>query len=123
MKRTPQCQAPADPTHRMLKACVDAATFRQDLYYRINVVRLFLPPLRDRKEDIPFLVEHFIGKFRRMFGKDITSISPQALSRLMDYHYPGNIRELENFIEHSFLLCRGDKILPEHLPDLSAKVP
>jgi PAS domain S-box-containing protein len=110
-------------TNRDIDKMVEEGTFRQDLFYRINVIRLFLPPLRDRMEDIPFLVEHFIGKFRRMFGKDITSISPQALTKLMNHHYPGNIRELENFIEHAFLLCRGDKIMPEHLPDLTSKTP
>ena len=109
-------------TNRDLDKMVEEGSFRQDLFYRINVIRLFLPPLRERMEDIPFLVEHFIGKFRRMFGKDITSISPQALTKLMGYHYPGNIRELENFIEHAFLLCRGDKIMPEHLPDPTSKM-
>ncbi len=108
-------------TNRDIDKMVEEGTFRSDLFYRINIVRLYLPPLRDRLEDIPFLIEHFIGRFRNMFGKDITSISPQALGILMNYHYPGNIRELENFIEHAFLLCRGDKILPEHLPDLSLK--
>jgi len=108
-------------TNRDLDKMVKEEKFRSDLFYRIDVVRLVLPPLRERLEDIPFLIEHFIGKFRGMFGKDITSISPQALGILMNYHYPGNIRELENFIEHAFLLCRGDKILPEHLPDLSLK--
>ncbi len=108
-------------TNRDLDRMVEEETFRSDLFYRINVVRLFLPPLRERLEDIPFLIEHFIGKFRGMFGKDITSISPQALGMLMNYQYPGNIRELENFVEHAFLLCRGDKIMPEHLPVLSQK--
>ena len=103
-------------TNRDLDRMIEDGAFRQDLYYRINVIRLELPPLRERIEDIPVLVEHFIGKFREMFGKDITSVSPAAIEVLMNYDYPGNIRELENFIEHAFLLCRGDKIIPEHLP-------
>ena len=103
-------------TNRNLDEMVENGAFRQDLFYRINVVRIELPPLRERIEDIPVLVEHFIGKFREMFGKDVTSVSPAVIDVLMNYHYPGNIRELENFIEHAFLLCRGDKIVPEHLP-------
>ncbi|NQT35538.1 sigma-54-dependent Fis family transcriptional regulator [bacterium] len=105
-------------TNRDLDRMIEDGDFRQDLYYRINVIKLELPPLRERIEDIPVLVEHFIGKFREMFGKDITSVSPAAIEVLMNYDYPGNIRELENFIEHAFLLCRGDKIIPEHLPEI-----
>lgn len=101
-----------------LEGMIEAGSFRKDLYYRINVVKLVMPPLRKRREDIPILAESFIGKFNQLFGKDITSISPQAMGLLMNYDYPGNVRELENFIEHAFLLCRGDKILPEHLPDV-----
>jgi len=105
-------------TNQDLEKMVEEGTFRNDLFYRINVVQLQMPSLRERREDIPVLTEHFIGKFNQLFGKDITSISPGALSLLMNYDYPGNVRELENFIEHSFLLCRGDKILPEHLPSI-----
>jgi len=107
-------------TNQDLEKLVRQRKFRLDLYYRINVVRLRLPPLRHRKEDIPILVEHFITRFNRLQGKNIAGISPDALAILMRYDYPGNIRELENIIEHSFVLCKGNIIVPENLPDYLA---
>jgi transcriptional regulator with PAS, ATPase and Fis domain len=93
-----------------------AGTFRQDLYYRINVVTLMLPPLRERREDIPLLVDHFIARFNRLKGKDVTAAAPETLQILMAHDYPGNVRELENLIEHAFILCGGGLVQPAHLP-------
>jgi PAS domain S-box-containing protein len=103
-------------THRNLLAMVEAGTFRRDLYYRIDVVRLTLPPLRDRKEDIPLLVERFITRLNRMRGRAVTGVSPETMGILMAQHYSGNIRELENIIEHAFVLCPNGLIFPKHLP-------
>ena len=103
-------------TNKTLSELVSRNTFREDLYYRLNVVRLFLPPLSRRKEDIPFLIEHFIRKFNAIKGKDIEGISSNALDILMRYDFPGNIRELENFIEYAFVLCHESIIKTEHLP-------
>ncbi len=101
-------------TNLDLKKEIKSNRFREDLYYRLNVVNIIVPPLRDRKEDIPLLVRHFIGK---LCGQDaaLPKLSPETLQSLMDYSYPGNIRELENIIEHSMVLG-GQAILPEHLP-------
>lgn len=102
-------------THRDLKAMVDAGNFRADLYYRINVMQVELPPLRHRAGDIPHLVEHFLS--RRMLGKLTTPISDAALACLCEYPFPGNMRELKNIVERAALLARGGTIQPEHLPD------
>jgi len=104
-------------THRDLTAMVEAGAFRRDLYYRINVVALTLPPLRERTEDIPLLVDHFIDHFNRLRGKDITGVAPPVMSILMRHEYPGNVRELENIIEHAFVLCPGGQIESAHLPE------
>ncbi len=104
-------------TNRDLQTLVKEGLFREDLFYRLNVVKIQLPPLRDRKEDLPLLVDHFIKKYSAEQGKDIVGISAPALSILMHYNYPGNIRELENIIEYSFILCEGGYIQPQHLPD------
>ncbi|MEW6380035.1 MAG: sigma 54-interacting transcriptional regulator [bacterium] len=104
-------------TNRNLAAQVKKGAFRQDLYYRINVVRMDLPPLRKRKEDIPLLVEHFVSRFNRTQGKSIPGVSPQVMAFLMAHDYPGNIRELENIIEYAFVLCDQDRIELCHLPD------
>ena len=104
-------------TNRDLEAMVTAGSLRQDLYYRINVIKLEIPPLRDRMEDIPLLIDHFIGHFSTLHNKDISGISPHALSILMSYDYPGNVRELDNIIEHGCVLCPGSIIRAEHLPD------
>ncbi len=103
-------------TNRDLEALVEQGKFRRDLFYRINIVRLPLPPLRERKEDIPLLVERFIDKMNRLRGKMVRGIEPEALERLMGLDYPGNIRELENIIEHAFILCSQGQIGLQHLP-------
>ncbi len=104
-------------THRNIEAMVAEETFRQDLYYRINVIKLKIPPLRERMEDVPLLVNHFIGRFSAIHDKNISGISPDALNILMSYDYPGNVRELENIIEHGCVLCPGSLIRTEDLPD------
>ena len=104
-------------TNRSLEDLVAQGTFRQDLYYRINVVKLVLPPLRKRKEDIPLLTEHFIRKFNRLSGKEIQGLSPDILPVLMSHNFPGNIRELENIIEYATVVCKNSVIGIEHLPD------
>jgi PAS domain S-box-containing protein len=104
-------------THRDLTRMVSDKQFREDLYYRINIVKLQLPPLRDRLEDVPLLVDHFIDRFNTLQGKAIAGISDEALACLMAYDYPGNIRELENFIERAFILCRSGRIERKHLPE------
>jgi PAS domain S-box-containing protein len=104
-------------TNRDLESLVKKGIFREDLFYRINVVKLILPPLRDRKEDIPLLADHFMKRFNKLNGKDIVGISREALSLLMAYDFPGNVRELENIIEHATVLCNDVYIGTKHLPD------
>jgi PAS domain S-box-containing protein len=104
-------------TNKRLENLVEEGKFRQDLYYRINVVRMVLPPLRDRREDIPLLVEHFIRKFGRLSGKEIQGLSPEAFPMLMSHDFPGNVRELENIIEYATVVCKNGMIGVEHLPD------
>jgi PAS domain S-box-containing protein len=104
-------------TNRNIDSLVEKGLFREDLFYRINVVRLHLPPLRERKEDIPLLAGHFIQKYNRLNGKEIQGLTPEALSLLMSYNYPGNVRELENIIEYAAVICRNTSIEPEHLPE------
>lgn len=104
-------------THHNLEELVEKGTFREDLYYRINVVKLSLPPLADRKEDIPLLVDYFIKRFNRLTGKNIVGISQRAIATLMLHEWRGNIRELENAIEHAFVICREDIIQIACLPD------
>ena len=103
-------------TNRTLSELVSRGIFRQDLFYRLNVVRLTLPPLSNRREDIPLLIEHFIQKFNAMKHKDIEAVSEDALDILMRHDYPGNVRELENFIEYAFVLCHDPIIESHHLP-------
>jgi transcriptional regulator with PAS, ATPase and Fis domain len=104
-----------------LAGLVESGRFRRDLFYRVNVVCLDLPPLRERKEDIPMLINYFIDRFARLGGQPIRGISQEVLAVLMFYNYPGNIRELENIIEHAFVLCPRDEgqidiqCLPENL--------
>lgn len=104
-------------TNRDLAALVEAGTFRKDLFYRINVVKLDLPPLARRKEDIPLLAEHFIDRFNRLQNKNILGLSHETLAIFMDHDWPGNIRELENVLEYAFILCRGGLIEPSCLPE------
>ena len=103
-------------SNRNIFELVKKGKFRQDLFYRINVVCMDLPPLRKRKEDIPFLAEHFINRLNRLHNKAVTGLSQDALSHLMAHDYPGNIRELENSIEHAFVLCPKGQITPKALP-------
>ena len=104
-------------TNRDLAESVKKGAFRQDLFFRLNVVKLGLPPLKKRKEDIPLLIDHFISRFNRIQGKSITGVSLDVLSFLMAHDFPGNVRELENIIEHAFVLCREGTIHLKHLPD------
>ncbi|HDZ90495.1 MAG TPA: PAS domain S-box protein [Deltaproteobacteria bacterium] len=103
-------------TNRDLETMVADGTFRQDLYYRVNVINIDIPPLRERMEDVPLLVDHFIRHFSMVHDKDVSSISPRALDILMGHDYPGNIRELDNIIEHGCVLCQGGIIRVENLP-------
>jgi transcriptional regulator with PAS, ATPase and Fis domain len=103
-------------TNRDLSELMEADQFRQDLYYRINVVKLFLPPLRQRMEDVPLLVERFVSKLNLRQGKFIQGIDHAVLASLMSHTFPGNIRELENIIEHAFVLCQEGIISCDHLP-------
>jgi len=103
-------------THRDLSEMVKQGQFREDLYYRLNVVKISLPPLAERKEDIPLLVEHFVRQFNLSKGKEIAGVTEEVMELLMNYDYPGNVRELQNIIEHSFVLCRGELIQLNHLP-------
>jgi len=104
-------------TNRDLAELTRNGTFREDLYYRVNVVRIELPPLRRRKEDIPLLVEQFIVKFNRLHHATVRGMAPEALSLLMAHDWPGNVRELENVIERAFVLCPDGTIEIRHLPD------
>ncbi|MBD3381015.1 MAG: PAS domain-containing protein [candidate division Zixibacteria bacterium] len=104
-------------SNQNLKKLVTEGKFREDLYYRINVIRIELPPLRERKEDIPLLMEHFIERFNRLKPKQIDSIAPEVLAVLMNYDFPGNVRELENIAEHAFVLCRNSIISMNDLPE------
>ncbi len=94
-------------TNQDLRAALEQGTFREDLYYRLNVVPISIPPLREHKEDIPYLVDHFLARLARESAKPITSITPAAMRSLMDFHWPGNIRELENIIERAVALSSG----------------
>jgi len=103
-------------THRDIAQMVRDGSFREDLFYRINVIRLELPSLRERREDIPLLVDHFVGRFNRLQEKDVIGVSDEVLAVLMQHEFPGNARELENVIEHAFVLCRAGVIELHHLP-------
>jgi transcriptional regulator with PAS, ATPase and Fis domain len=103
-------------TNKDLSQLVHEGRFREDLYYRIRVISLKLPDLCQRREDIPLLVDHLVSKFNRLQGKDIAGVSDEVMARLMEYEYPGNVRELENIIEQAFVLCRGGLIELHHLP-------
>jgi len=103
-------------TNKDLSKLVRKGPFRRDLYYRINVIRLKLPELRSRREDIPLLVDHFVAKFNRFQNKNVAGVSEEVLAILLEYNYPGNVRELENIIEHAFVLCSNGLIETRHLP-------
>lgn len=101
-------------TNRQLDEAIKKGQFREDLFYRLNVIHIHLPPLRERKEDIPLLAKHFLNKIGHTY--QVEKISPEALELLSNYHWPGNIRELQNVIERSAIICRDKVIRPEHLP-------
>jgi PAS domain S-box-containing protein len=103
-------------TNADLEQAIERGVFREDLFFRINVVELKIPPLMERPEDIPLLADHFLKKFRKKTRKGIARLSPEALGMLRRYSFPGNVRELENAIEHAFVMCHSDTIEPEHLP-------
>jgi two-component system response regulator HydG len=103
-------------TNRDLLAEVEAGRFRQDLYYRLNVVALVLPPLRDREEDIPLLAAHFLKRFAETNGKRIKGFTPEAMDRLLKHPWPGNVRELENAVERAVVLALGEYVGERELP-------
>src|SRR3954462_15529859 len=103
-------------TNQDLSKLVAEGRFREDLFYRINVIGIHLPPLRDRREDIPLLAEHFLTKYSEQMGKDVTSISHDALELLVRHDWPGNIRELENVLERAVALEASPTVLAESLP-------
>ncbi|MGB9664263.1 MAG: sigma-54-dependent transcriptional regulator [Ignavibacteria bacterium] len=102
-------------TNKDLRQAVSEKTFREDLYYRLNVASIFVPPLRERKEDIPFLAMKFVDEFNKTFNKQIKKISTDAIELMINYSWPGNVRELRNTIERAVLLISGDELKPEHL--------
>jgi two-component system response regulator AtoC len=104
-------------THRDLSAEVKAGRFREDLFYRINVLNIHVPPLRDRREDVPLLIDHFIAQNNIRLGTAIRAVTPEARRLLMEYSWPGNVRELENTIERAMVLCEGDTLLDTDLPE------
>lgn len=106
-------------TNRRLDLAIQEGDFREDLFYRLNVVPIFLPPLRERKEDIPDLVDFFMSRFAQNYDQPKGAISPEAFKLLMVYDWPGNVRELENALKRALVMCAGQVLLPEHFPELS----
>jgi PAS domain S-box-containing protein len=104
-------------TNRKLLDMVSKGDFRDDLYFRLAVVRLSVPPLRERRQDIPYLVEHFVQRYNAKRGKNLTGVAPEVMEMFMRYDFPGNVRELENIIEYAFVICRNGLIEPRHLPE------
>jgi PAS domain S-box-containing protein len=104
-------------TNKPLEELVGDGVFREDLYYRINVIQIKLPPLRERKEDLSLLIDHFVARFNRLHGRNITGLSPGAMATLAGHRFPGNVRELENIVERAFVLSRGDVIEEKDLPE------
>jgi transcriptional regulator with PAS, ATPase and Fis domain len=105
-------------TNRDLERAMTEGSFRQDLFYRLNVVRITLPPLRDRRDDIQALVSHFLRRFNRRFHRDVRGMAPDALAALSAYSFPGNVRELENLIERAYAMGARDQINQGDLPPL-----
>jgi two-component system response regulator AtoC len=101
-------------TAKNLEEEVRRGSFREDLFYRLNVLAIKLPPLNQRSEDIPLLCRHFINRLNKILDKDIKGLTPEAMARLLDYHWPGNVRELENKLERAMIIADGDQLLPEH---------
>lgn len=110
-------------TNRDLSGEVRAGRFREDLYYRLNVIHIQIPPLKERSEDIPLLVEHFLGRLADRQGRTFSSVAPEAMKRLMEYSYPGNVRELENIVERAVALGEGDSFTVDLLPDEVLQAP
>ena len=102
-------------THRNLEEDVKTGRFREDLFYRLSVIPLYLPPLRERREDLAALIGFFISRFNERYGRNVTQISPAAMNILYHQPWKGNIRELENVLERAFLLTEGDRLMPESL--------
>jgi len=105
-------------TNRNLTRSIETGAFREDLYFRLNVLPLVMPPLRERKDDIPLLINHFLQHFARVSGRKVHGIAPEAMERLMKYHWPGNIREMENLAKYLLTVARGDTIRFSDLPTL-----
>jgi transcriptional regulator with PAS, ATPase and Fis domain len=103
-------------THRNLESLVSAGTFREDLFFRINVIPIHLPPLRERLEDLPLLVDHFLTRLRQRSGKAITGLTREAMKILLDHPWPGNVRELKGALEYAFVVAETGLIAPDHLP-------
>jgi transcriptional regulator with PAS, ATPase and Fis domain len=103
-------------TNKQLQHLVSEGKFRDDLYFRLAVVKFDLPLLKDRREDIPYLVDHFVTKFNAKRSKNIIGVSPAVMDILLKHNFPGNVRELENIIEYAFVVCRGKIIEKQHLP-------
>ena len=106
-------------THRDLKSSLEGGKFRLDLYYRLSAFTIHLPPLRERAEDLPMLVRHYVRRFGRDLGRDVLEVAPTAMDRLREYFWPGNIRELQNVLRQALLRAQGRVLLPEFLPELS----
>ncbi len=104
-------------TNRDIQQAMNVGSFREDLFYRLNVVRITIPPLRDRKSDIPPLIDHFVNKYTSLNNKQVNGVERDTLDMMMKYHWPGNVRELENAIESSVVLTRGDVLTAKDLPD------
>ena len=110
-------------TNKNLMEEIRKGTFREDIYYRLNVIPIFVPPLRAREDDIPLLASHFLQKFSQEKGKEVTSISPEVMEILLAHSWPGNVRELENVIEHAIIIAKQEKILPKNLPQYLLQQP
>ncbi len=102
-------------TNKNLEEAISEGKFREDLYYRLNVVSIFLPPLRERKEDIPELVSYFLKRFNKELKKEISGITPEAMERMISFEWPGNVRQLENVLKRAMVLCQGEWITEDHL--------
>jgi two-component system response regulator HydG len=105
-----------------LEKAVNDGRFREDLFYRLNVLPIKVPPLRERKDDIPFLIKHFLDRHCPLMNKNITEIAQEAMDILLSYPYPGNVRELENIIQHSIIMIKGSILIPEYLPEKLKRV-
>jgi DNA-binding NtrC family response regulator len=110
-------------TNKNLTEEMKKGTFREDLYYRLNVIPIFVPPLRERKDDIPLLASYFLQRFSRERGKDVTSFSPEVIEILLAHSWPGNVRELENVIDHASIISKQDKVLSKDLPQYLFQTP